>query len=267
MDHQRIEDTALPERYVTGRLDGPERALFEEHLVDCPTCLERIEASEGFAAGLRAVSSPVGTPASTTFRPARRAHRSTWLLVSTCAAGLVGVVLMNARLGREARELVLERTATREARAQLTSTQQQLERERTSREAAEARLAALQRPTPVRIPVLALMAIRGTATPVVELTAGQSPFLLLAEREDPPRFQSYLVTVRSTEGTVLWQGHVQPSSRDAVVVALDSGHFAPGSYSLSLEGESTGGKVVQVGRYTFRTVAAVAPGPDAPQVR
>ena len=269
MDHQLIEDTALPERYVTGRLAGPERALFEEHLVDCPICLERIEASEGFAAGLKAASAPVGIPASAPLPPRRRAQRSTWLLAGACAASLLAVVLTNARLGRLARELVLERTAGVEARAQLNAAQQRLALERTAREAAEARHAAQQQRTPVRIPVLALMATRGTTAPALELTSAPEPFLLLAEREDPPRFQSYVVTVRSTEGVALWQGHVRPSSRDAVVVALDSGHLAPGTYSLALEGEGAGGRMVPVGRYTFRTVAsashAVTPGTDGPR--
>ena len=266
MDHQLIEDTALPERYVTGRLEGRERALFEEHLVDCAVCLERIEASEVFAAGLKAASAPEGNAAPAQRPPRRRwAHRTTWLLAGACAASLLAAVLTNARLGRVGGELVLEKTASVEARAQLTAAQQQLARERTAREAAEARLAAQQQ-TPVRIPLLALVATRGATAPVLELSAAPEPFLLLAEREDPPRFQSYVATVRSAEGVSVWQGQVRPSSREAVVVALDSGHFPPGTYSLALEGEDASGRMVPVGRHTFRTVVSASqkdtPGTD-----
>src|SRR5277367_4834015 len=130
MDHQVIEDTTLPERYVTGRLDGPERARFEEHLVDCPICLERIEASEGLAAGLKAISASVGLATSASRPPRRWAHRSSWLLAAACAAGLFAVVLSSARVGRLTHELVMEQSAGAEARAERNVAQQQLALER-----------------------------------------------------------------------------------------------------------------------------------------
>ena len=55
MDHQTIEDSDLVEAYVTGRLADTERTEFETHLVDCPACLDRVEATQGLAAGLRAL--------------------------------------------------------------------------------------------------------------------------------------------------------------------------------------------------------------------
>jgi hypothetical protein len=258
MDHQVIEDTALTERYVTGRLEGLERALFEEHLVDCPVCLQRIEASEGLAAGLKAASVPIAKPASAQ-SPSRRswAHRTTWLLSGACAASLLAALLTNARLGRVGSEVALEKAANVEARAQLNAAQQQLAHERTAREAAEARLGAQQQ-TPVHIPLLALVATRGATVPALELSGAPGPFLLLAEREDPPRFPTYVVTVRSAEGVSLWQEQLRPSSRDAVVIALDSGHFPPGTYSLALEGEDTSGRRVPVGRHTFRTFVSAS---------
>jgi hypothetical protein len=254
MDHQLIEDTALPERYVTGRLDEAERARFEEHLVDCPICLERIEASEGFSAGLRGASPQVRIPPSAPSFSRRRATRSTWLLASACAASLVAVVLTGVRLAGVERELSSERTTTVEAQAKLKATQQQLMREKAGRETAEARLAAPRQRTPVQIPLLALIATRGGSAPTLELPAAPGPFLLLVERENPPRFQSYLATVRSTEGVAVWQGPVRPSSRDTVAVALDSGSFPTGTYSLVLEGVGVGGRMAPVARYSFRTV-------------
>jgi hypothetical protein len=260
MDHQLIEDTSLPERYLTGRLDGRERALFEEHLVDCQFCLERIEASEALATGLRALAAPVGRVASAPVLARRRAHRSTWLVLGACAASVLAVVVTNARRGQLARELASERTVSVEARGQLNAAREQLSVEHTAREAAEARLSAQPQRTAVRIPVLALIATRGASTAALELPAAPGPFLLLAERENPPHFQSYGVTLRSSAGAVLWQGHVRPSSRDVVAVALDSGRFAPGSYSLVLEGEGLGGRLSRVAQYSFRTVAAPSQG-------
>ncbi|HEY1418477.1 MAG TPA: zf-HC2 domain-containing protein, partial [Myxococcaceae bacterium] len=58
MDHRSIEDSDLVEAYVTGRLGATECAEFEAHLVDCPDCLDRVEAAQGLAAGLRALGPP-----------------------------------------------------------------------------------------------------------------------------------------------------------------------------------------------------------------
>jgi hypothetical protein len=61
MDHQRIEDGSVVEAYVTDRLGEAERTEFEAHLVDCPQCLDQVEAAQGVAAGLRALTSPAAS--------------------------------------------------------------------------------------------------------------------------------------------------------------------------------------------------------------
>jgi hypothetical protein len=255
MNHQGIEDTDLAERYVTGRLNGQERADFEEHFVDCPVCLERIEANEGFATGLKGVKRPAKSSASTPRRHWSR--RPTWLLGGACAAGLLAIILLGARQRELSHELASEREALVEARREGGAAQQQLRLERTAREAAEARLLPRLQ-APARIPVLALLATRGPEVPTLELSAASEPFLLLVERENPPRFGSYVVTLRSGEGVVASQSHLRPSTRDAVVVALDSAQFAPGTYSLVIEGESPNGRLTPVGWHSFRTITAAA---------
>ena len=257
MDHQLIDDGLWPERYVTGRLDPAERAQFEGHFVDCSSCLDRIEAAEALAAGVKAASaaSPSARPARTRPSPPRWALRSRWAIAGACAAGLLAVLWVNTSRRRMEEEVASERRSRAEAMAETAMAQNQLQKERAARQDAEARLDA-QRPPPVRVPVLALLATRGADGPTLELPKTAQPVVLSVEREEPPRFGAYLVNIHSEAGGEVWQGRILPSSRDAVVFAIDSSFFGLGKYVLSLEGEEPGGRKILLGRYSFRTVAA-----------
>ncbi|HSS49155.1 MAG TPA: zf-HC2 domain-containing protein, partial [Thermoanaerobaculia bacterium] len=53
MDHSTIDAGNVAERYVTGRLSPEDAASFEEHYLDCPSCIARVEAAERLQRGLR----------------------------------------------------------------------------------------------------------------------------------------------------------------------------------------------------------------------
>ena len=255
MDHPLIDEELWPERYVTGRLDPAERSRFEAHFVDCPPCLDRIEAAEALASGLKAPGAGVKpVPSARSQARPRWALRSRWALVGACAAALLAVLWTTSALRKLQDEVAVERRTSAEARAEVAATRGQLEQERSARQQAQTRLDT-QRQAPVRVPVLALLATRGTEAPALELPDAAQPVVLSAEREEPPRFRSYFVSVRSEAGGEVWEGRLQPSSRDAVVLALDSSRFSLGTYILTLEGEDARGRRVPVGRYSFRTVA------------
>jgi hypothetical protein len=55
MDHQAIETGDVVERYVAGKLPPGDVARFEEHYLDCPACIGRIEDAERLHRGLRRV--------------------------------------------------------------------------------------------------------------------------------------------------------------------------------------------------------------------
>ena len=56
MDHPRIDEERVLDRYLAGRLSEDEEALFEEHLFECSACLEQAEAGEDLRRGLQAVA-------------------------------------------------------------------------------------------------------------------------------------------------------------------------------------------------------------------
>lgn len=55
--HAALDAEQVVERYLLGRLDDEEARRFERHYLDCPTCLERLEANEGLIEGMRQAAS------------------------------------------------------------------------------------------------------------------------------------------------------------------------------------------------------------------
>jgi anti-sigma factor RsiW len=58
MDHRYIDQYAVAERYLDHGLSPDERAAFEQHLVDCQECTDRVLLAEMFHA-----RQPNGVPA------------------------------------------------------------------------------------------------------------------------------------------------------------------------------------------------------------
>jgi hypothetical protein len=55
VDHEKAVQSLATERYILGELSPGERDEFEEHLSDCPKCMEDVSTAEMFAANSRAV--------------------------------------------------------------------------------------------------------------------------------------------------------------------------------------------------------------------
>jgi hypothetical protein len=256
MDHTEIDDGAWAERYVTDRLDADERQRFEAHFVDCATCLERIDAARGLRSGLTTLASKGQLAPDTRRARPRWARRATWLATGVVAAALLAALWNVSQRERQAEsELMAERSAAGEAQRLLADSRASLEQERVARRQLETRVEQ-KRTSPTRVPLLVLLATRGGELPTLQLPDAPHPVVLSVEREDPPRFHNYRATLRSAAGEQRWQDKVAASSRDAVVLAVDSSLLNPGEYVLVLEGQAGGDRWLPVGRHTFRTVAA-----------
>src|SRR5882724_95756 len=55
MKHSQTQEGNIADRYVMGALSEEEQSSFEEHLIDCRECLDRVETAERFRRGLKAV--------------------------------------------------------------------------------------------------------------------------------------------------------------------------------------------------------------------
>ena len=249
MNHQGIEDDDRLEAYVTGRMGPEERAELEVHLVDCPACLARVEAVQGLLGGLHALENQLPV------QPVRPA-RSSWLRRAAYVLAAFAVVAA-AVFWSEARERRLERALEAE-RAAAASARQEVGALGARLSAAESARAPERSPPALpsgHIPVLSLIATRGTELPTLALPPPGVPAVLVVERESPPRFARYRVTLQGPGGEVLRE-ELSPSSRDLVAVGLDPALLRPGLHVLSLEGVSGQGDAAPVGRHRFQVVTA-----------
>src|SRR5262245_16004229 len=73
MDHQYIEGHNIPDLYLQGTLSAEERVRFEEHFIDCPQCLDRLELTEDFRGALRTVAAERAVTPLVLARPGLRA--------------------------------------------------------------------------------------------------------------------------------------------------------------------------------------------------
>ena len=80
--------------------------------------------------------------------------------------------------------------------------------------------------------------------------------VLLVERESPPRFSRYRVTLAGPRGDTVVREELAPSSRDVVAVGLDPAQLRPGIHVLTLEGVSGRGGPAPVGRHRFEVAPA-----------
>ena len=249
MNHQGIEDDDRLEAYVTGRMKPEGRAEIEEHLVDCPLCLARVEAVQGLLRGLHALREGLPAPV----QPAR----SPWLrraavALAALAAVAVAIVWGAARERRLEYALEVERAAGAASRQQVATLAAQL---------SAAQSARVPEPPPAalpsrRVPVLSLIATRGTQLPKLAVPPSGTPLVLLVERESPPRFSRYRVTLQGPNGNPVLQEELPPSSRDVVAVGLDPALIEPGLHVITLEGLTGRGGPAQVGRHRFQVVPA-----------
>src|SRR5450631_1620365 len=87
MEHLRIEEHNLIDRYVRGTMPAAERAEFEDHFVDCAGCQEQIEIAKSLRQAVRESVAETGAVG-------RERHWSgwRWAAIAAFACLLIAVV-------------------------------------------------------------------------------------------------------------------------------------------------------------------------------
>src|SRR5262249_41731983 len=120
----------IADRYVMGQLADEERRQFEEHFVDCPECMQKLETVESLRAALKELppeerrGTPVfGKRLSVGLFPALRDRPQLALLVAAC---LLVAILPSAyffvelqRARQDARQARIESEQSRQREAEL----------------------------------------------------------------------------------------------------------------------------------------------------
>lgn len=289
MDHEQIDQFDLVDRYLMGKLAMAESASFEEHFVDCPQCLTRLQTTNRFLQGLRSVTAeqtlqidrPRPFPAGGTWLHALFYNPLAWatacLLIAAFAA-FWGINYMQ-RLRTEAaqakgfseqlqRRLDDEQQAAlaadkkrQETESQLLGQQQVLEAKLKEEQAQRAKMAAAydrwMRPEG-NLPIIVLTSMRGRepdaagAGNKIILPRSAAMFALSIPLEGEISYESYRMTIFDHRHHQVWNREgLIPDRYSSLSVGFKIGFLRPGDYSLLVEGiKKEGGKDV-LGNYPF----------------
>ena len=104
MEHDDVVEQDVASRYLSGGLRPDERAAFEEHFIDCPSCLDALEGADELQRGLRAVAAQDAL--TDRIQPIRRSR--SWRRAMVSAAGIaaaIAIAVGTADVLRTRREL------------------------------------------------------------------------------------------------------------------------------------------------------------------
>lgn len=258
MDHRLIEEQNVAELYVAGQLPAEDEERFEEHLLECRECRERVAWADDLKGSFQALAAEERTRAAEVGLLAVLLRRGRWLGI---AALLLLAVAFPAWLlveqGRLREELAAARAAppvtapppppanggaelrAEQERRRLESELQaaQEERERLAR-----RLAELTRPQ-VNTALFSLGLVRGEEDTNRVLVGPEPAWIVLSFELPPADAESYRATLLDERGRTVWKGEgLRPTASDTLVLGLYSDLLAPGSYRIVLEGAPPEGR-------------------------
>jgi HAMP domain-containing protein len=255
MDHRLIEEQNIAALYVAGQLPPEDEERFEEHLLECRECRERVAWAEDFKGSFQAMAVEDGTRAAGVGLLAWLARRSRWL--GAAALVLLAVALpawLLVERGRLRRELAVARAARPtpppsvpapspqageaelRAEAELRRLESELQAAREERERLAGQLAELTRPQ-VNTAVFSLGLVRGEEEANQVLVGPEPAWIVLSLELPPADVETYRATLLDARGQTVWRGEgLRPTASDTLVLGLYSDLLAPGAYRLVLEG-------------------------------
>ena len=237
MDHLTIKEKNVVERYLMRQLTPADAELFEEHYLDCPDCLEKLELSKQLHRGLRDVAAEDGTTLVRSAVLAWFARRGQMLRTGLAIAVLALAILPWMFLAPEVSRLSDEHARLEGELAQALSPQ-------------------------VRTPVYTLGPERSGsgAEPSTRITLGPNPeWVVLALQLPPsqgsaPSGASYRARLREVEGEILWEsGGIEPSASGRVTLSVHSSWLEALSYAVELDASASdaGGDFLPVAHFAF----------------
>jgi Putative zinc-finger len=230
MNHQDALQEMAVERYLLGELSGEALDRFEEHLFDCPLCVTDLRAGTTF---INAARSELRAALVTPEKESPFGWVSWLLRPSFLAPALAACLLV---LGVES--FVLLPGMRRE-------------------------IAQVETPSVLNNLVLANAGARGDS--VAEIVAPQhGAFLLSVDIPGRSEFTSYLLSLYSPAGAVVWQTKILPQQAiDAVLIHVPTDITKAGLNTLLVQGlsglssgssgvDGAGGKLEDLARYKFQ---------------
>lgn len=283
MDHEQVQQMDLIDRYLMGRLPEEECSRFEEHFVDCPECIARLQSTKSFLRDLRFVAAEnalqtIARPSESVFkqffqslfrRPAILAVCSIILAASIGTVFAIGYNQLKTELN-EAKNYSqqLEQRYEEERKSadnkiqELTDQGKRLEEklkseEQHDKEATKPDLMA-RLDEGGAAPIYTLMSQRSSTQNTfaqIPLSDSNLIFILTVQIESELPYKSYnLKVIDDQQLLIKKQEDLKPDSASILSVWLRTARFQRGNYSLVVEGVKKEGGIDNVGNYPFSVI-------------
>lgn len=252
MDHRRLEENQTADRYWMRKLPDAEERAFEEHFVDCPVCLERLETVESLRGALKDLPSrfsaaPVSSAiriSPNRFEPPRARPLLTFLVAACLVTATAASLFFYGEARRARREVDSGRQDVGRARQRQAELEQALQKEREPRpNPSDATIDALGA-APLAASVFTLNLTRGASSEPgdrVVLPESHAWIVLLFDQPDQANARKYRVRISTAQGHPVGDPVTAgAASGGMLAVSLPSSLLASGDYRLAVEDAASG---------------------------
>lgn len=285
MNHEYINQFNVIDQYVLGHLTANEAEEFEDHFIDCPVCVEQLNATRDLVQDLKGLAvqetlelerEKVSASSGWGLK-ALVPNRLSAALAFGCivVAGVLTFVAFRrfnqleeelrqtqqaASIIRQEHQSSLAATAEterqqQEAKQQLAQRVDELER-KLKEEGQQQPSVPGSRTADVNFPIFVLAsAVRGQSPPSTEiiLPASSTRFALSIPVEDTRDFSVYRVAIVDQKGRTIWQrSGFELDQYRSLSLSLSSNSLSPGIYDLKVEALTPPNNWNTVGSYPFR---------------
>ena len=292
MDHNYIDQHDIVDRYLMGRLVLEESEQFEDHFIDCPLCIDRLQTTRDFKQGLRLLA--VEQPLLEESHGAAQSRRlfpkpSFWkpLAVAACCLLLVaiaGSILLFNQIRRLLDETSQAKNASSEwqrryeeqQQAALSSEQKRQEIERSFKEEvsqleAKLRDEQMQRKRAgggfqdwmqpgINLQIFVLGSVRASDPEhtgnvnEIKLPRAAKGFLMSVPLEGEAKYENYRATIFANNRRFWRESGLKPDPFNSLVMGFNSSFFRAGNYLLTIEGLPRRDDPVTIGHYPFSII-------------
>jgi hypothetical protein len=290
MNHEQIDQFDFIDRYLMGKLPAAESTDFEEHFLDCPQCIDRLQTTRGFLQGLRLVAADQASQ--TDYQQPKRQfvylpktflrNPRVWAVVCLLIAAAAGAIFFvgytrrlqaavnqaESRSEQWQRRYEDERQAAISAERKHQETELQraealsaLETKLKDEEAQRAKMAAdikQRMSTTGDVLSFTLISVRGGKSSATEsvndilLPRSATMLIFSISLEEEKRFENYHITIFDEHRRTIWKNRsLTPNQNDIFSIPLPSSLFRPGHFSLIVKGVKKGSEE-EIGNYPFR---------------
>jgi len=285
MNHEYINQFNVIDHYVLGHLTASEAEEFEDHFIDCPTCVDQLNTTRSLVQDLKGLAVQETLVLGREKAPSTRGrslkrlvpNRLSMAVAFGCivVAGVLSFVALRRitqleaelRQTREAASTVRQEyqlslaTAAeserqqQEARQQLAQRVDELERKLKDDERDQSSVRGLGT-SEVNFPIFALVSVpRGQVPAPTEIVLPTSSprFAFSIPVEDTRDFSVYRVTIVDQRGRTVWKlSGFRPDQYHSLSLSLSSSLLVPGTYDLRVDGLMPPNEWSTVGSYPFR---------------